>query len=242
MNGSLLCWLQERAADLKALADELRASGAGDAHDVPPLKKHKSEDDGAEFGAPAGVKLAGGVPRHLRRRTRSHARRRMPVKARMKPLQKAVDKKQTREHRREASALRARWSKERMACGEGDAPPTSPLHLETHLWSVKRVHMQALWGYNIGVSMKDKGYSAIAAVPLENVCLSQPLPTRVLLAWCPLQAVRSRCILHDCSYLVPYRLSGTLEDICGVLASFEVRNRLPPPTFGKPIHGELFFA
>lgn len=198
---------QERAGDLVALKRALE----GEDEDLPSLKRERRED---KIEGNQKVKLAGAIPRSLRRRTRSHARRVMPVKLRMKPLPPGRKGKECREDRRKKSRLRREWAEKLYRGGAG------PHHLPSHFWAVKRMRMRVLWDHIIGYSLNDKSYSAVARV--RPLCVSTSSdPTRLIGALCT-QALRSRCVLQDLSYMTPIILQGSRDHICAVLALLEV--------------------
>ena len=216
-------WDQDRTEDLAYLSTKL------------------TELRGVPAGA--GAPLGGTVPRHLRRRTRSHNRIQLPLRLRLKPLVKLVALPQRcRKFRRTRSRLRVVWSGRGQAfaatgalnvtCASG-----STIRLPTHSWCAKRMHMQDLWGFRLPVHLMDKGERAVLRV--RNWCLRKGSAAAAPTMHCfPLfaQACQDRCIAHDMSYWTPIRLSGSSKALINLLSSMEVRSSIRKSAEGDRVN------
>mmetsp|Transcript_4298 Transcript_4298/g.6426 ORF Transcript_4298/g.6426 Transcript_4298/m.6426 type:complete len:571 (+) Transcript_4298:19-1731(+) len=89
------------------------------------------------------------VPRHLRRRTTAHARRKkMPPRKKNHTNTKNFDKMRT--HHRDETKMVV----------EQTATSSQARKLSTHRWHSKRMEMVDLWGYKVGLHRKDRGIRA----------------------------------------------------------------------------------
>jgi hypothetical protein len=159
---------------------------------LEPMKRRRVGSSVTRMQRTENTRLAGGVPRHLRRRTRSHIRRSMPLKLRLRPLPRCSSKPANRMQRRVRSVLRETWRQGRLS-GSGVT------RLETHTWTAKRMAMDVLWNHYIGTEVKDKGFSAITKVR-SSVDWHDP-------SWC---VVCVSCVVrHHCRPWNPERLFTT---------------------------------
>jgi ribonuclease P/MRP protein subunit POP1 len=126
-------------------------------------------------GRTEAQRIVGTVPRHLRRRTRSHERRRMPLKLRLRPLKRHDTSLRCRKFQRSPSRLHSLWRERAssaaaaVTAGVANDAVSSTLRLETHAWCSKRFHMEDLWGFRIPVTVLDKGERAVCRVRRHTV-------------------------------------------------------------------------
>lgn len=104
------------------------------------------------------------VPRHMRRRTVSHDKRRLPKRLRDKLAHEPdppKGKRPSRKHRRRPRNLLAEYARRQRR----------HVWLETHIWHAKRFKMADLWGYRVPLHPTDKGIRAAYRGSAKHVLL-----------------------------------------------------------------------
>lgn len=134
------------------------------------------------------------LPRHLRRRAASHNPRRVPKRLRSKATAEIDSKDQTTKVQKKRAKLRARGGisgvnvTERWRRRQQDK-----IWLETHVWHAKRMKMETMYGYRLGLTPTLKSHRPAY------------------------RAARRSCIIHDASYYSIMELSGSRNDLVKVL-------------------------
>ena len=133
--------------------------------------------------------------RHLRKRAKSHEcrqRHRYPSS----PGQIRTTTTSRRGRRKSIKKLRAtheQWRQMEDRTENDDKAPTtiegSVIHwIPTHLWHVKRFHMQSLWGWKIPMQHVNRGAKAALRLVFQNQkCLVQDVSWRQQPLWCQIQ-------------------------------------------------------
>lgn len=104
------------------------------------------------------------VPRHMRRRTVSHDKRRLPKRLQLKLAHEPdppKSKRPSRKHRRRPRNLLAEYARRQRR----------HVWLETHIWHAKRFKMADLWGYRVPLHPTDKGIRAAYRGSAKHVLL-----------------------------------------------------------------------
>lgn len=104
------------------------------------------------------------VPRHMRRRTVSHDKRRLPKRLQQKLAHEPdppKSKRPSRKHRRRPRNLLAEYARRQRR----------HVWLETHIWHAKRFKMADLWGYCVPLHPTDKGIRAAYRGSAKHVLL-----------------------------------------------------------------------
>lgn len=104
------------------------------------------------------------VPRHMRRRTVSHDKRRLPKRLQLKIAHEPdppKSKRPSRKHRRRPRNLLAEYARRQRR----------HVWLETHIWHAKRFKMADLWGYRVPLHPTDKGIRAAYRGSAKHVLL-----------------------------------------------------------------------
>nr|XP_050032322.1 ribonucleases P/MRP protein subunit POP1-like [Dermacentor andersoni] len=104
------------------------------------------------------------VPRHMRRRTVSHDKRRLPKRLQEKLAHEPdppKGKRPSRKHRRRPRNLLAEYARRQRR----------HVWLETHIWHAKRFKMADLWGYRVPLHPTDKGIRAAYRGSAKHVLL-----------------------------------------------------------------------